>query len=1125
MVTLNHTSSDFSLAANISGNGTVNALSGITTLSGDNTVYQGNFNIDAPATLIISDQKNIGTNTVSLTGGTLAIDSSQDWKFINILAGEGTLSVDTAGNRFDFTSLLQTDNFRGVLALKDTLFSLASTNTDALKNTLLKLRDGSVATVGDGLQAIDGLAFDGGTLVMGTVTPGHTATDNILHTTGQLDISGSGTVQVNTGGTVSNDTPVPDTSISLLEQDDGNRLIQLVSTDGSVTGNAGNLTLSDQNGNIISNGGTKFDISQGGSTVAEGTYDYRLTSGNSVDGLYINYGLTQVELLGQGSDALTLNNEGRTGSAADLSARLTGRGDLAIDTGTGNTVSLSNLDNDYTGITDIRSGTLLMQNDSVLGATSVLQMAQGTALEMNGHRQTVGSVNIEEEAQVNLDGGHLQITQGGSIGGALIGSGSLALTGGTLAVDGANSTLSADISVVQGATANLSDAQGLGTGKMSLAGLVNLNSARGIFSNSLSEEGVLALNDSQILLAGDSAGFRGTFIIDETSNLTATAAHQLGGSAITNAGLLTLDTADNWVLSNRITGAGSLAKYGSGVVSLGDESSGFTGTTDIHEGGLTFGENGTSATLSSSQVNIHQAGFMAGRGIIDGNVRNQGSLAVGESSLTDSRPGVLADTVSPNQITINGNLVNEGQVRIGSSSADSPPGNQLVINGNYTGNNGYLSFNTALAGDASATDHLAVSGDTTGTTRVSVTNKGGQGAATVEGIELISVNGNSAGEFVQDGRIVAGAYDYTLVRGSGAANSNWYLTSQEPGTPTEPGEPGTPTEPGGPSSSAVKYRPELGSYLANNAAANNLFMTSLHDRLGETQYTDILTGEKKVTSMWMRNAGSHTRFRESSGQLKTQANSYVLQIGGDLAQWSSDGLDRWHIGVMGGYGHSESRTRSDLTGYQSRGRINGYSAGLYGTWYQNEADKTGAWIDSWVLYNWFDNKVTGQDLAAEEYQSRGMTASVEAGYSFKMGERGRNSYWLQPQAQVVWMGVRADDNREQNGTWVKDETSGNLQTRLGLKAYMKGHNSADNEKSREFQPFVEANWIHNTQRAAVKMDDVRDEMQGTRNVAELKVGVEGQITPRMTMWGNVAQQIGDQGYSDTQGMLGIKYTW
>ncbi|VFS47373.1 Outer membrane protein IcsA autotransporter precursor [Budvicia aquatica] len=67
------------------------------------------------------------------------------------------------------------------------------------------------------------------------------------------------------------------------------------------------------------------------------------------------------------------------------------------------------------------------------------------------------------------------------------------------------------------------------------------------------------------------------------------------------------------------------------------------------------------------------------------------------------------------------------------------------------------------------------------------------------------------------------------------------------------------------------YRPEAGSYLANQAAANTLFMTRLHDRLGETQYTDILTGEQKVTSLWMRHVGGHNRFRDESGQLKTPA--------------------------------------------------------------------------------------------------------------------------------------------------------------------------------------------------------------------------------------------------------------
>ncbi len=70
--------------------------------------------------------------------------------------------------------------------------------------------------------------------------------------------------------------------------------------------------------------------------------------------------------------------------------------------------------------------------------------------------------------------------------------------------------------------------------------------------------------------------------------------------------------------------------------------------------------------------------------------------------------------------------------------------------------------------------------------------------------------------------------------------------------------------------------------------------------MGETQYTDMLTGEKKVTSQWMRNVGAHTRFNDGSGHLKNRVNSYVVQLGGDLAHRNTDGLDRWHRGTMDG---------------------------------------------------------------------------------------------------------------------------------------------------------------------------------------------------------------------------------
>lgn len=562
---------------------------------------------------------------------------------------------------------------------------------------------------------------------------------------------------------------------------------------------------------------------------------------------------------------------------------------------------------------------------------------------------------------------------------------------------------------------------------------------------------------------------------------------------------------------------------------------------DLHAAGATAATSSLPQQNSTIKLNMTDNSLWSGASYITSATAGTGviSLQMSDATWNMTNSSTLTD------LTLNGgSVVNFGH-------ADGEPWQTLTINEDFTGNGGKLVFNTVLNDDTSETDKLKVLGNTAGNAFVAVNNIGGTGAQTIEGIEIIEVAGNSDGTFEKAGRIVAGAYDYNVVQ----KGSNWYLTSFIPAPPdpedpdpVDPHDPDPvdpdpvdpidpdpvdpvdpiipePEEPVAPPVTEQQYRPEAGSYLANNYAANTLFMTRLHDRLGETQYVDMLTGEKKVTSLWMRNVGAHTRFKDGSGQLKTQSNSYVMQLGGDLAQWSSDGLDRWHLGAMAGYANSQNRTQSSLTGYHSRGQVTGYSVGLYGTWYANDADKTGTYVDTWALYNWFDNKVMGQEQAAEKYKSSGITASVEAGYSFKLGESERNSYWLQPKAQVVWMDVQADSHREANGTRVKDDTDGNLMTRLGVKAFINGHNAIDDGKSREFQPFVEANWIHNTQTTSVKMDDVSNDMRGTKNIGELKVGVEGQITPRLNVWSNVAQQVGDKGYSDTRGMLGVKYNF
>ncbi|EPM0023279.1 autotransporter outer membrane beta-barrel domain-containing protein [Citrobacter farmeri] len=736
------------------------------------------------------------------------------------------------------------------------------------------------------------------------------------------------------------------------------------------------------------------------------------------------------------------------------------------------------------------SGTLNVLNGSKITGLDDLRI--GEAYEDARGVVTIDGANssIETNWTVVGDQGHgqLLITNGGklsttrhmSIGYVGVTDNSDAEGFGETRVDGANSTLDVADSINLG---------GFSTENNTAKGILTVSNGATVKAGTLirlaygnGSTGILNIGGAQ----GEAEQAAG--------NIEASRIYLMNNSGQSTAILNFNHSSEDFVLASRIYGNGEVNHVGSGVTTLTGANT-YSGNTLVSRGTLRAGAENTFSAASDYVVND-------GASLdLNGYSQTLNSLVLAGMTTLSSPPRVKA--------------------------AFSPT--TLTINGNYTGNNGLLALRTVLGDDLSATDKLVVRGDSSGTTRVSVSNAGGGGSQTVEGIPIVEVEGASNGTFVKEGRIVAGAYDYNIIKKN---NQNWHLTSEvipEPLPPDEPA-PASPEQPVPESPAAPEgkhqYRPETGSYLANTLAANTLFTTRLHDRLGETQYTDALTGERKVTSLWMRHIGGHNRFKERSGQISTQSNRYVMQLGGDIAQWSTDGLDRWHLGLMAGYANSKNRSHSSLTGYTSRGEISGYSAGLYGTWYANDADKTGAYVDGWLLYNWFDNTVSGQGLASEKYDSDGITASVETGYTWKLAEFSeRNALYIQPKAQLTWMDVQADTHIEKNGTRVVDKTDGNLQTRLGVKAYLQGHNAMDDGKDRTFQPFVEANWIHNTQNYSVQMDDIRNEVKGSRNIGELKAGVEGQLTKNVTLWGNVAQQIGDNGYKDTQGMLGLKYSF
>ncbi|SUW63386.1 Outer membrane protein IcsA autotransporter precursor [Buttiauxella agrestis] len=1113
----------------LTGFETINLTNGSTFTEQNTLLALGDAVDDASGTTF-----NIDTNSI------LALNNTQDVALKSHLKGSGTVKADLSNKAFSFTDNNKGDAFAGTLELTNSSFALEGINAQALSDANLKLSAGSVATVGAGTQTIGGLNFNGGTAKFGALNPGVSVAENTVHTANSLDISGPGVVAVSLTSAI-NDNPLPENHLSLMEQDDAQTLVKLADSAGSVSGSGGNLELRDQDDNVISDSVT-VDITQQGATVAKGTWDYRLTSGDNADGLYINYGLKQVELQSVGDDALVLNSNGKSAPASDLSAKVIGSGDLHIDSPTG-AVSLSNLDNSYTGQTVVNSGTLQLANDGVLGQTRDLRIEENAAVEMQGHSQQVGALNTVAASQLQLTAGsQLTIsdtqrvagdTDGGTINaGTLNGSGKLVIDPSVLTVNGANTGFSGDVTLEGGSQALLNNVSGFGdTGTVTLATaqdrltfakqLASDAAAVGQLSKQLAGAGAVELKDnSDITLTADNSAFTGEFAVDSGSDLRASAAENLGDADVLDNGVVHLTADSDWLLSNVITGTGSLEKLGNASLIIDNEQS-YSGTTDVQSGRLILGSNerANGKLSGNGGVNIASGATLGGNGEVTGPVNNQGTLAA-----LNALSGYENQAAST--LTV-GDLHNQGEIHL----AGAAVGNTLIVNGNYSSDNGLLALNTVLGDDNSVTDKLVVTGDTSGSTRVQVTNLGGNGALTEKGIEVVQVGGASQGDFTLQGRAVAGAYDYFLNKGQ--ADGNWYLASQAP-TPFTPDNPDTPVSPDTPVDPAHSdnpiVRPEAGAYTANIAAANTMFITTLHDRLGETNYVDALTGETHVTSMWMRNIGGHTGFRDDSGQLKTQSNRYVLQMGGDIAQWGTEGENRTHLGVMAGYGNNQSNTRSSVTNYRADGSVNGYSVGVYGTWLANEAENTGAYVDSWAQYNWFNNSVKGDELASESYKSDGLTASVETGYTFKTGEfkgsKGTtNKVYVQPQAQAIWMGVKADQHTEANGTHVESQGDGNVMTRLGVRAYLKSHNQIDNGKDREFEPFIEANWIHNTNNFGAVMNDVSSSMTGTKNIAELKVGVEGQINNNLNVWGNVTNQVGDKGYSDASAMIGIKYNF
>lgn len=288
--------------------------------------------------------------------------------------------------------------------------------------------------------------------------------------------------QVNGTGDVLIDVPKPWndpmannplTTLNLLEHDDSHVGVQLVKAQ-TVIGSGGSLTLRDLQGDEVEADKT-LHIAQNGTVVAEGDYGFRLTTAPG-DGLYVNYGLKALNI--HGGQKLTLAEHGGAyGATADMSAKIGGEGDLAINTV--RQVSLSNGQNDYQGATYVQMGTLRTDADGALGNTRELNISNAAIVDLNGSAQTVETFTGLMGSTVLFKEGSLTVNKGGISQGELTGGGNLNVTGGTLAIEGLNARYNALTSISPNAEVSLDNTQGLGRGNIASDGLLTLKNVTG----------------------------------------------------------------------------------------------------------------------------------------------------------------------------------------------------------------------------------------------------------------------------------------------------------------------------------------------------------------------------------------------------------------------------------------------------------------------------------------------------------------------------------------------------------------------------------------------------------------------------------------------------------------------
>ncbi|EEH3316590.1 fibronectin-binding autotransporter adhesin ShdA [Salmonella enterica] len=771
-------------------------------------------------------------------------------------------------------------------------------------------------------------------------------------------------------------------------------------------------------------------------------------------------------------------------------------------------------DNDYSGGTTINEGTLVAASTTALG-TGLVDNNATLVLDVDGEVSAVGGITTHSGATTQLAlgtsldlGDSALIQQDGSTLNVELNSDSVQPL-----ITGGSATLGGDLVVSDASLqARASDAEFQSFKLMDMDSDIS-GDFTSLTMNLTDQPDYLTVTGT--INPADAS----EYLLTEGLSWNATAT-----SATPAHGTFTLSAGDSFEVTSVLgdkTGNGdwdgkSLTKLGAGKLTLSGANT-YSGDTNVQEGTLWLTGAGTIGEVGSQQaVNVaSDATFGGSNGTtVNGKVTNEGTLVFGDSEET----GAI--------FTLNGDLINMGTITSGSSS--STPGNTLYVDGDYTGNGGSLYLNTVLGDDDSATDKLVITGDASGTTDLYI-NGIGDGAQTTNGIEVVDVGGvSTSDEFVLKNEVNASLYTYRLYWNE--SDNDWYLASKAQSddddsggddTPSDGGDDGgnvTPPDDGGDGGDvAPQYRADIGAYMGNQWMARNLQMQTLYDREG-SQYRNA------DGSVWARFKAGKAESEAVSGNIDMDSNYSQFQLGGDILAWGN-GQQSVTVGVMASYINADTDSTgnrgADGSQFTSSGNVDGYNLGVYATWFADAQTHSGAYVDSWYQYGFYNNSVESGDAGSESYDSTANAVSLETGYRYDIALSNGNTVSLTPQAQVVWQNYSADSVKDNYGTRIDGQDGDSWTTRLGLRVDGKLYKGSRTV----IQPFAEANWLHTSDDVSVSFDDATVKQDLPANRAELKVGLQADIDKQWSVRAQVAGQTGSNDFGDLNGSLNLRYNW